>query len=253
MLSCENHGAIAVLRLEHGKVNALDAALCEALTAQLAVLAGGAVGAVVITGAGNSFSAGVDLVRLVQGGAGYVARFLPLMDACFRALLTFPKPVVAALNGHAIAGGCVLAACCDYVVMGDGPGRVGVTELAVGVPFPMLPMEIIRARVPERHARDLVYSARTVLPPEALALGLLDEIAPPADVLARAMDAAARLAAIAPVSFALTKRALVAPILARALAGAAIDADVIRAWQGDEVLARVRAFLAQRASAPKRS
>lgn len=129
----------------------------------------------------------------------------------------------------------------------EGSGRVGVTELAVGVPFPMLPLEIVRARATERDARDLVVSARTVLPPEALALGLVAELAPAADLMSRAIGAATRLSTIPPVSFAITKRAFVAPIFARVQAGAAIDADVMRAWQGDEVLSQVRAFLEQRA------
>ena len=247
MLSIDTENPIAVLRLEHGKVNAMDLALCEALTQQLAQLATHSCRAVVITGTGNSFSAGVDLVQLTQGGADYVGRFLPVMDKFFHALLTFPKPVVAALNGHALAGGCIIAACCDHVVMAEGTGRVGVTELAVGVPFPMLPFEIIRARLTARDARDLVYSARTLLPAEALAVGLVDEVAPPAELLPRAMDAAARLTEIPAVSFALTKRAFVTPILARVEASLAINADVTRAWQGDEVLSHVRAFLEKRA------
>jgi enoyl-CoA hydratase len=247
MFSIDTENPIAVLRLEHGKVNAMDLALCEALTQQLALLATHPCRALVITGTGSSFSAGVDLVQLTQGGAEYVSRFLPVMDAFFYALLTFPKPVVAALNGHALAGGCIIAACCDHVVMAEGNGRAGVTELAVGVPFPMLPLEIVRARLSARDARDLIYSARTVLPPEALALGLVDEVAPPPDLLARALEAATNLAAIPAVSFALTKRAFVTPILARVEATTAIDADVKRAWQGDEVLSHVRGFLEKRA------
>lgn len=247
MFSIDTENPIAVLRLEHGKVNAMDLSLCEALTQQLAGLATHPCRAVVITGAGNSFSAGVDLVQLTQGGANYVKRFLPVMDAFFHALLTFPKPVVAAVNGHALAGGCIIAACCDHVVMADGTGRIGVTELVVGVPFPMLPLEIVRARLSARKARDLIYSARTVLPPEALALGLVDELAPAAEVMTRAVEAATRLSGIPAVSFALTKRAFVAPILARVEATAAIDDDVTRAWQGDEVLSHVRAFLEKRA------
>lgn len=247
MFALDSEDPIAVLRLEHGKVNAMDLALCEALTQQLALLATHQCRALVITGTGSSFSAGVDLVQLTQGGPEYVGRFLPVMDAFFYALLTFPKPVVAALNGHALAGGCIIAACCDHVVMAEGTGRVGVTELVVGVPFPMLPLEIVRARLSARDARDLIYSARTVFPPEALALGLVDEISPPADLLPRSIDAAARLAAIPAVSFALTKRAFVTPILARVEGTTAIDADVKRAWQGDEVLSHVRAFLDKRA------
>jgi enoyl-CoA hydratase len=247
MFSIDTENPVAVLRLEHGKVNAMDLALCEALTQQLALLATHPCRAVIITGTGNSFSAGVDLVQLTEGGVEYVGRFLPVMDAFFYALLTFPKPVVGALNGHALAGGCIIAACCDHVVMAEGTGRVGVTELAVGVPFPMLPLEIARARLSARDARDLIYSARTVLPPEALALGLVDEIASPVDLMPRATEAATRLMTIPAVSFALTKRAFVTPILARVEATAAINADVTQAWQGEEVLSSVRAFLDKRA------
>ena len=247
MFSVDTENPAGVLRLEHGKVNAMDLSLCEALTQQLASLATHPCRALVITGAGGSFSAGVDLVQLTQGGADYVRRFLPVMDAFFHALLTFPKPVVAAVNGHALAGGCIIAACCDHVVMTEGTGRVGVTELVVGVPFPMLPLEIVRARLSPRDGRDLIYTARAVLPPEALALGLVDEVVPAADVMPRAIEAATRLAAVPAVSFALTKRAFVAPILARVEATATIDADVTRAWEGDEVLSHVRAFLEQRA------
>jgi len=247
MFSIDTDGPIATLRLEHGKVNAMDLSLCEALITQLAALAAHRCRALVITGAGNSFSAGVDLVQLTQGGAGYVKRFLPVMDAFFSALLTFPKPVVAAVNGHALAGGCIIAACCDHVVMAEGNGRVGVTELVVGVPFPMLPLEIVRARLSPRDARDLVYSARAVLPPEALSLGLVDEVVPAAEVLPRAIAAATRLSAIPEVTFALTKRACVAPILARVEATAAIDTAVKRAWEGEEVLSAVGAFLEKRA------
>lgn len=247
MFSIDTENPIAVLRLEHGKVNAMDLQLCEALTQQLALLATHPCRAVVITGTGNSFSAGVDLVQLTQGGVEYVGRFLPVMDAFFYALLTFPKPVVAALNGHALAGGCIIAACCDRVLMAEGTGRVGVTELVVGVPFPMLPLEIVRARLSARDSRDLIYSARTMLPAEALALGLVDEIASAVDLMPRALEAATRLMNIPAVSFALTKRAFATPILARVEAAAAIDADVTRAWQGEDVLAHVRAFLDERA------
>jgi len=247
MFSIDTGNPVAVLRLEHGKVNAMDLPLCEALTQQLVLLATHPCRAMVIAGTGNSFSAGVDLVQLAQGGADYVSRFLPVMDAFFYALLTFPKPVVAAVNGHALAGGCIIAACCDHIVMAEGTGRVGVTELAVGVPYPMLPLEIVRARLSARDARDLIYSARTVLPAEALALGLVDETTPAAELMPRAMEAATRLMQIPAVSFALTKRAFVTPILARVEATTAIDADVKRAWQGDKVLSHVRAFLDKRA------
>ena len=97
------------------------------------------------------------------------------------AALSFRKPAVAAVNGHAIAGGCIIAAACDHRVMAEGSGRIGIPELAVGVPFPALPFEIVQARrVAASISRSLVLAAAdTVLPSEALALGLIDEIATP--------------------------------------------------------------------------
>lgn len=247
MLTRVLDGSVAVVRIEHGKVNALDVALCEALTSELAELeAAPSVQAVVLTGSGSSFSAGVDLVQLVAGGAAYAQRFLPVMDRLFRTLLTFPTPIVAAVNGHAIAGGCVVATACDRVLMAEGRGQMGITELAVGVPFPMLALEIVRARVPERDFRTLLYGAETVSAAEALRMGLVDRTVASEALLEQAIEAARHLAAIPSTTFRLTKRAVVAPVLAQARAGMDIDADVTSAWATDEILDSVRAFLERR-------
>ena len=100
--------------------------------------------AVVLTGQGEMFSAGVDLLRLSEGGADYVRRFLPALHRLYDTVFFFPKPVVAAVNGHAIAGGCVLQCCADRRIAAAGGGRIGVTELLVGVPFPPLAFEVMR-------------------------------------------------------------------------------------------------------------
>lgn len=165
------------------------------------------------------------------------------MEALFRTLLTFPKPAVAAINGHAIAGGCIIAAACDYRVMAEGSGRIGVPELAVGVPFPTLPFEIVRARVSPGHFRDLVFTGRTVPPQEAVAVGFVDEIAPLDVLMTRAQQAAERLADIPPITFALTKRTFVEPIRERIGAAASLNADVLAAWESPAVQARMRAYV----------
>ena len=94
--------------------------------------------AVVLTGQGKIFSAGVDLKRLSEGGADYIRKFLPVLHKLYDTVFYHPKPVVAAINGHAIAGGCVLACCADRRIMAREGGRIGVTESLVGVPFPAL-------------------------------------------------------------------------------------------------------------------
>ena len=98
------------MTLTHGKANALDIEFCEAIAAHFAELRERDAKAVVLTGQGRMFSAGVDLIRLSDGGADYVRHFLPALHRLYDAVFFHPKPVVAAVNGHAIAGGCVLAA-----------------------------------------------------------------------------------------------------------------------------------------------
>src|SRR5262249_58457001 len=95
-------------------------------------------------GTGRIFSAGVDLLRLSEGGASYVRKFLPALCAMFAAVFSHAAPVVAAINGHAIAGGCVLACAADRRLVAREGGRIGVAGLLVGGPFPPGPLEIMR-------------------------------------------------------------------------------------------------------------
>jgi enoyl-CoA hydratase len=245
VITREDSESIAVIRMAHGKVSALDAAFCAALVTEIEAVAAGSARALVITGTGSAFSAGVDLFQVLDGGPDYLGRFLPAMESFFLTLLTFPKPAVAAINGHAIAGGCIIAAACDHRIMVDGTAAIGVPELAVGVPFPTLPFEIVGARVQPAAFRQLVYSGRTVQPHEALELGLIDELAEP-DVLAgRAREVAEQLSQIPAKTFELTKRTFVAPILDRVTASASLNAEAVEAWARPEVQARMRAYVEQ--------
>src|SRR6185295_19635139 len=140
MIELTSHDTIAVLRIQHGKANTLDLELCQALTRELEAFRQSASKALVMTGSGRIFSAGVDLRRVVDEGASYVRAFLPAMSASFETLFSLLKPVVAAVNGHAIAGGCILAAAADRRLMARDGGRIGIPELLVGVPFPVVPL-----------------------------------------------------------------------------------------------------------------
>ncbi len=239
----EDVGRIAVLRLAHGKVSALDVAFCDALVKELTDLAHGPSQALVLTGTGSTFSAGVDLFQVLEGGAAYLGRLLPAMESLLKTLLIWPKPVVAAVNGHAIAGGCIMAAACDHRMMATGSGRIGVPELLVGVPFPQLPFEICAACFGASTLRSLIYSGRTVLAEDAVALGMIDETAAPEALLQQARAAAERLAEIPATTFALTKRTLTMPILERVRAAAALDAEVRHAWASADVHSRIRQYL----------
>jgi len=234
---------IRVLKLAHGKVSAIDIELGEAVAAELKAAMEPSVKAVIVTGSGSSFSAGVDLFRLIKDGPDYGRRFLPVLDELLRATLTFPKPIVAAVNGHAIAGGCILAAACDHRIMTEGAGRIGIPELAVGVPFPALPLQIMAARVSDGHLRDLVYTGRTVQVDEAKAVGLIDEKCPAGMLIDRATEVAQRLASIPAGAFALTKEAFYAPILERTRQLADLNARVVDAWLQQHTYDTIRTYL----------
>lgn len=198
----------------------------------------------VLTGSGSIFSAGVDLFQVLEGGEAYLAQFLPKLSGSLRRLLTLGRPVVAAVNGHAIAGGCVLACACVRRLMADAAGKIGLTELLVGVPFQLAALETMRELVPAHRVQDIVYRGLTLPPPEALAAGLVDELVPPESLLERSCEVARELGRIPADAFALTKRHLRRPLLERIdRYGADVDPEVLEQWSRPETLGTIRAFL----------
>ena len=212
MLEPERRDAVTIVRLRHGKASALDVELLDRLAASLAELEAAPAEALVMTGSGSIFSAGVDLRRLIEGGADYVRRLLPALNAALGRLYFFPKPVVMAVNGHAIAGDALLAWSGDLRLMARHVGRIGVPELLVGVPFPALPLEIVRATVPARWLQQLVFGGACYAPEEALELGLLDELHDPAELVDQAVERARQLAALPAAAFRCNKLQLRQPV-----------------------------------------
>jgi enoyl-CoA hydratase len=232
------------IRIEQGKANALDVELCRRLTAQLREAEGER--AVVLTGTGSIFSAGVDLVRMTAGGAAYVREFVPALVEMVEALVAFPRPLVAAINGHAIAGGCVLAAGCDARVMAAGEGRIGMPELQVGVPMPSIVVELMRFALPSPVLQEMLLRGTLFRPDDALRKGVVDEVVPAEELEARATAIAEQLAAVDADNFTLTKRQLRGEILTRARALAeAHDAAIQAQWEKPETHANIRAYLAR--------
>ena len=229
MLDIEDSSGVAVLRMRHGKVNALDLELVRAITE--AVRAQDASRALVLTGTGSAFSAGVDLRRLVADGAPYAREFLPALSEAFLAVFDHPGPVVAAVNGHAIAGGCVLAAACDLRLM--SAGTIGLAELAVGVPFPTAAVEIMRHAAGPAAGR-LVLGAELLEPAQAQAIGLIDHIEEPDELLDAAVRQARRLARVPAEVYALSKRQLRRPAWRRIAANQADDERVTDIWASDD-------------------
>jgi enoyl-CoA hydratase len=232
MINIDEFDDVVCVRLDHGKVNALDLELLVGITETFTRLDTSDHAAIVLTGAGRSFCAGVDLWRVIGGGVAYVTTFLPALSDAFLAVFTVGKPVVAAVNGHAIAGGAVLAYACDYRLMADGDGRIGVTELHVGVPFPPVALEIVAFAVGADEARRAIISAATYQPHEALTRGHIDRLVAPSDLLDAAVNSARSLANQIPRdAFRLTKEQLRAPVGERlARFRPRFDAHIAELW-----------------------
>jgi enoyl-CoA hydratase len=244
MIRLEKHDGVAVLRLAHGRVSALDRELCAALSAALRALAlDDDVPALVLTGTGGAFSAGVDLRRVLDGGADYVREFLPALDEVLEAAYAFPKPLVAALNGHAIAGGLVLAAAADGRTMADGTGRVGAPELAVGVPFPWIALAILRNALPPQSLNAVVLESRLFGAAEALAAGVVDELVPADALLPRACARAASMARGSPAAFAAAKAWLRTPDPDDLARRAEHDRRARELWAAPSTFDRIRRYM----------
>ncbi len=227
---------VTTVRFDHPPVNALDLDLADAIVATMRRIEG----PVVITGAGKCFSAGVDLRALIDGGPEYTDRFVTALYGALLAVFDHPALVVAAINGHAIAGGCVFAMAADMRLM--SAGTIGLTELAVGVPFPVAALEICRYAMGTSAARAALQ-ANTIDIDSASARGWIDEVVPSTDLIARATAIARELGQHSPAAYAATKEQLHRLARAAIDAGAEIDAKVRASWMADETRTRITAFV----------
>jgi enoyl-CoA hydratase len=243
MIELEERGAVTILRLVRGKGNALNLDLINATDEALKKLEKSATRAVVVTGQGSVFGAGVDLAELSEGGEAYIRQFVPRMNQVFERLATFPKPLVAAVNGHAIAGGGIVVMACDQRILARGKARIGLTEVLVGVQFPAWALEIARFATPHEHFSELILTGRTYLPEEALARGLVDELVEPEQLMDRSLAVAEEMGAIVPATFAATKLAVRRPMLEAVKSQLDNEQAIIDYWASPESLAAVRAFV----------
>lgn len=238
MLDIEERSGITVLRIRHGKVNALDIELLQAITD--AMHDADRKGAVVMTGDGPAFSAGVNLERIVDGGQPYVREFIPALSRAFMAIFEHPRPVVAAINGHAIAGGCVIAAACDLRLMSQG--QIGLAELSVGVPFPTSAMEILRHAIGPA-AGQLVLTASLLDAAQARSIGLIHDIVASDTLLDSALVQARKMAEIPAEVFSFSKRQLQQPARDRIAARSGDDDAVEAMWSSNRTREAIRGYL----------
>lgn len=242
-LDTEDRDGLRVVAINRPPANALVPELMEEGRALVGELLREPPRAVVLTGAGDFFSGGVDLKVAPTLTLDDQRRMVEGINALFAAWYAYPHPVVAAVNGHAVAGGLILALCADHRIAAAG-ASYGLTEVRVGIPFPAAALGVVQAELEPGVARRLVLGAELIDAERAHEWGVVDEVAPPEQVLPRALEVARELAALPAHTFAAVKRQLRAP----ALEGIRSDIDEDPAstrWLHDETRAAAASALSK--------
>lgn len=238
---------IAVLRLEGGKANAMTPDLLETLEHMIDSFERSPAPAAVLTGYDRYFSGGLALTHIIDFDPIEMRGFIEHFSRAMVRVFACGKPIVAAINGHAIAGGCVLALMCDWrIAVDDAAVRIGLNETQLGIGLPSIVVESLRAAVPPASISPIAIEGRLMSPADALGLGLVHEVVPAEELLARATAKANAYAALPPAAVAHVKHALRAPSL-EAVARTA-DGDATRwleTWFSSEAQSRLRAAVAR--------
>lgn len=233
---------VRLLTLDRPPANAIDETLLSDLSKSLDdARKDEAVRVLVLNGAGRFFSGGLDLSAPLEDGEIFRRRLELYRESHLR-LLTFPKPTVAMVNGHAIAGGLVLVLACDARLGLDGDYRIGLNEVAIGASFPKVAFEIVRLRLTHAQASELLLGAATYPASHAIRLGVLDELLPADDFEATVLSRAVHLGAFPREAYAHSKAALVVEAAVRVEAESPEEAARAAAvWMTPESVAALEA------------
>ena len=169
--------SIVTLTLYRGKVNALNEPLVEELHGALKNFAGDKnIKSVIITGHGKFFTFGFDIPEFLNYSKEGFVRYLTKFTDLYTYIFLYPKPVIAALNGHTIAGGCMIALACDYRIMVSGKAKIALNEIEFGSSVFAGCVEMLRFCVGNRNATTILYSGAMYSAEEAKDLGLIDKV-----------------------------------------------------------------------------
>ena len=239
-VTVEDQDGVALVRVDRPPANAMDFELLEDGVAVLDEMSADPPDAVVLTGRPGFFSAGVDLKLAPTLDADGQRAMVDGINRAFAGWYSFPRPVVTAVNGHAIAGGFILALCGDHRV-GITEGKLGLTELRVGAPYPAVAIAVVRAELSKAAARRLVLGAELIGMDEALELDVLDEQVPEDQLLEHAL-ARARVMAEAPSrTYEIVKRQLRGDVLDAVEWGR--NDPLANSWLGEDTAGAARGVL----------
>jgi enoyl-CoA hydratase/carnithine racemase len=216
---------IAVLKLNRGKVNAFNGPMVREFQTLLDdTAADGSVRGLVITGHGKFFSFGLDVPELYPLTREDFTGFLQAFTRLYMTLYMYPKPVVAALNGHVIAGGCMVAIACDLRLMAEGRAKIALNEITFGSTVFAGSVEMLRACMGQRNAEEVLLSGIMFEPDRAAALGLVDRVVLSEELLPLAIHEARDMASRDARAFRSMRELLRGPV-----------AEVMRAREEDSI------------------
>ena len=206
---------IAVVRLERPPVNALTLPYLRELARTFEVVLANDAAALILTASGTTFSAGLDLRLVPNYDRSEQTQLVDALNEIFHQLYSFPIPTIAAMNGNAVAGGLLLALCCDYRIAPEGTFRFGLAEVRVGIPYPENAMLVAKAELSHLMARELALLGRNLTPRQALASGVVDELWEAKEIPTRARELAVELSRYPRAAYARVKRQLRGDIFER--------------------------------------
>jgi len=248
-IRCEREGDVVTIVIDRPKaLNALDALTLEELAGAVAELgADRSARAVIVTGAGEkAFVAGADIAAMEAMSAVEARRFAQLGQKTFRDLELLPQPVIAAVNGFALGGGLELALACDWMIASD-KARFGQPEINLGIVPGFGGTQRLPRRVGTGRAREMIYTGEMIGAETALRIGLVNQVTTPDELLPRAKEVAAALAAKAPVAMQLAKSAIDAAGDLDLTSGCRYESEVFAVCFGTEDRGEgMSAFLAKR-------
>lgn len=247
MIEVHDNGAVREIRLARAPVNALDLDLVATVTRALTSAPSEGARAIVLSGQPGLFSAGLDVRALLKLDRAEISEFFTRFWRLQAALARSPVPVIAAITGHAPAGGTVLAIYCDYRILAEGPFRIGLNEVEVGLSPGATIQRVFERLLGEHRSTELLVRGALVDPARALAIGLVDELRPVDQVIPRALEYAQQLCALPPVALARTRDAARQPVSSLFEAGESTwVADAVAVWYTDETQRRLTELFAKR-------
>lgn len=247
MIETIQHGQVAEIHFNNPPANAMGLEFLASLREAITALPETGAKAAYLTGKQGLFSAGLDVPNLVKLDRNGIRELWNQLFGLMWEMISSPVPLVAAIAGHAPAGGCVMSICCDYRIMAsEEKYRIGISEVSVGIPLPPVIYQVMAHILGDHHAGRLCNTGALVSPQQAYHLGLVDQLEPLENVNEAAKKYAEMLASLSPFAYAETRNANRSDLLYAAPLPNAVEVEIeVEHWFHEETQANLSALVAK--------